>query len=138
MVKNFYYNSYAASRAGTESTGNASRGGYTRLPGLGTHNIMVEGGNYTPEQIIASTDRGLLLNSLTGSGLSSITGNFSGGAAGFWIENGRIQHPVRGLTIAGNADEVLYGIDMLGDDLDMGRSTVVPTIRVKDMQIGGA
>ncbi len=137
VVRNFYYNTYAASRAGIESTGNASRGGYTRIPGIGTHNILVPGGEHTPEQIISQTRRGLLLNSITGSGLSSVTGNFSGGAAGFWIENGRIQHPVRGLTIAGNAEEVLYGIDMLGNDTDMSRSTVVPTFRVREMQIGG-
>ena len=136
-VKNFYYNTYAASRAGVESTGNASRGGYTRLPGISTHNIFVPGGNYTPEQIISSTDRGLLINSLTGSGLSSTTGDFSGGAEGFWIENGKIQHPVRGLTIAGNAEQVLKGIDMLGDDLDMSRTIITPTLRVKEMQIGG-
>ncbi len=136
-VKNFYYNTYAASRAGVESTGNASRGGYTRLPGISTHNILVPGGNYTPEQIISSTDRGLLINSLTGSGLSSTTGDFSGGAEGFWIENGKIQHPVRGLTIAGNAEQVLKGIDMLGDDLDMSRTIITPTLRVKEMQIGG-
>jgi len=137
VVKNFYYNTYAASRAGIESTGNASRGGYTSLPGIGTHNIMVPAGSYTPEQIIESTDKGLLVNSLTGSGLSTTTGDFSGGAEGFWIENGKIQYPVRGLTIAGNAEQVLKGIDMLGDDLDMHRTRITPTLRVKEMQIGG-
>lgn len=136
-VKNFYYNTYAASRAGVESTGNASRGGYTSLPGISTHNIIVPAGKYTPEQIISSTKRGLLLNSLTGSGLSTTTGDFSGGAEGFWIENGKIQHPVRGLTIAGSADEVLKGIDMLGDDLDMFRTAITPTLRIKELQIGG-
>ncbi len=136
-VKSFYYNTYAASRAGVESTGNASRRGYTSLPGISTHNILVPAGNHTPEQIISATERGLLLNSLTGSGLSTTTGDFSGGAEGFWIENGKIQHPVRGLTIAGNAEQVLKGIDMLGDDIDMHRATVVPTLRIKDMQIGG-
>ncbi len=136
-VKNFYYNTYAASRAGLESTGNASRGGYSALPGISTHNILVPGGNYKPEQIISSTDKGLLLNSLTGTGLITTTGDFSGGAEGFWIEKGKIQHPVRGLTIAGNAEEVLKGIDMLGDDLDMSRVTVTPTLRIRDIQIGG-
>lgn len=137
VVKNYYYNTYAASRAGVESTGNASRGGYTRLPGISTHNILVPGGKHTPEQIISSTKRGLLLNSLTGSGLSTTTGNFSGGAEGFWIENGKIQYPVRGLTIAGNADQVLKGIDMLGDDLDMFRTAITPTLRIQELQIGG-
>ncbi len=137
VVKNFYYNTYAASRAGTESTGNASRGRYTSPPGISTHNILVPAGKHTPKQIIEATNKGLLVNSLTGSGLNTTTGDFSGGAEGFWIENGKIQHPVRGLTIAGSAEEVLKGIDMLGDDLDMNRSMITPTLRVKEMQIGG-
>ncbi len=137
VVKNFYYNTYAANRAGVKSTGNASRGGYTRLPGIGTHNIMVPKGKHTPEDIIKETKKGLLVNNLTGSGLNTTTGNFTGGAEGFWIENGKILHPVKGLTIAGNADTVLRGVDMLGDDLDMSRTTITPTIRVKEMQIGG-
>ena len=61
----------------------------------------------------------------------------SGGASGFWIENGEIVHPVKGLTIAGSADAILNGIDMMGNDLDMDRSFAAPTFRVNEMQIGG-
>jgi PmbA protein len=138
VVRNFIYNSQAAKRAGVESTGHASRGGFTGLPGIGTHNLWVEAGQYSPEQIIANTTRGLLLKGVTGYGMNPVNGNYSGGATGFWIENGKIVHPVKGLTIAGSADSILNGIDMVGNDIDMTRSFTSPTIRVREMQIGGA
>lgn len=67
--------------------------------------------------------------------LSSCSG--SGGASGFWIIDGVITHPVRGLTIAGRASDILNAIDMMGNDLDLNRSFVSPTFRVAEMQIGG-
>ena len=66
-----------------------------------------------------------------------MNGNFSGGARGFWIENGRLAYPVTGLTIAATADEMLNGIDLLGTDLDLNRGTTAPTFRIREMQIGG-
>lgn len=138
VVKNFIYNTYAAKRAGVESTGNASRGGYTSLPGIGTNNIIVTPGIYSQEEIIAATKRGLLLKGITGYGMNPVNGNYSGGASGFWIENGKIVHPVKGLTIAGSAAQILNGIDMLGMDIDYNRTFAAPSIRINEMQIGGA
>ena len=138
VLRSFIYNTYAAKRAGVESTGHASRGGFTGLPGIGTHNLWVEPGQYSQEQIIANTRRGLLLKGVTGYGINAVNGNFSGGASGFWIENGKIAHPVKGLTIAGHATDILNSIDMLGNDIDRNRSFTSPTMRVREMQIGGA
>ncbi len=138
VVKSFIYNSSAAKRAGTESTGNASRGGFTSLPGIGTHNVWVEPGSYSRNEIIAATERGLLLTGATGQGIDTVSGNYSAGASGFWIENGNIVHPVMGLTIAGSADAILNGIDMMGNDIDMNRSFAAPTFRVAELQIGGS
>ncbi len=137
VVKGFIYNTIVAHRAGSASTGNASRGGFTSLPGIGTHNVYVEAGANSPEEIIKATDKGLLLKEVTGYGIDSVTGNFSGGATGFWIENGEIKHPVQGVTIAGNAFDILKDIDMMGNDLDFNRGLSAPTFRVKQMQIGG-
>jgi len=137
VVRGFIYNTIVAHRAGTTSTGNASRGGFTSLPGIGTHNLYIEAGTNTPAEIIKSTDKGLLLKEVTGYGIDPVTGNFSGGATGFWIENGEIKHPVQGVTIAGNALNILNDIDMMGNDLDMNRGMAAPTFRVKEMQIGG-
>ena len=137
ILKGFLYNTIVAKRAGVESTGNASRGGYKSLPGIGFHNLFMDAGESSKDEIIKATKIGLLLKGVTGYGINPVNGNFSGGATGFWILDGQIAFPVKGLTIAGSADEILNGIDMVGDDLDLNRSFTAPTFRVREMQIGG-
>jgi len=137
VVNGFLYNTIAARRAGTVSTGNASRNGYSSLPGIGTHHLSLATGQHTRPEIIAATEKGLLLNGVTGYGIDAVSGNFSGGASGFWIEKGEIMYPVEGLTIAGSGEAILNGIDMMGNDIDMNRSFAAPTFRVAEMQIGG-
>lgn len=137
ILKGFIYNTSAAKRAGVESTGNASRGGFTQLPGIGTHNVSISPGAQSRNEIIAATSTGLLLKGVTGYGINPVNGNFSGGASGFWIEKGEIAYPVKGLTIAGSADLILNGIDMMGNDIDPNMTFNAPTFRVAEMQIGG-
>jgi len=137
VVKSFIYNTKTARRAGVNSTGSASRGGFSSIPGIGIHKIYMKAGQYSPEEIIKATKKGLLLKEVTGYGVDPVSGNFSGGASGLWIENGRIVHPVKGVTIAGRAMDILNSIDMTGNDIDMNRSYAAPTIRVAEMQIGG-
>ncbi len=137
ILKSYIYNTKAAQRAGVKSTGNASRGGFSSLPGIGTHNVYVSTGKHTRNEIIAATKRGLLLLNVTGYGIDSVSGNFSGGASGLWIENGELVHPVKGVTIAGHAFDILNAIDMMGTDIDMNRSFAAPTFRITEMQIGG-
>jgi PmbA protein len=137
VLKAFLYNTAVAKRAGVKSTGNASRGGFEGLPGIGPHNFFMAAGPAKYDDIIAATKSGLLVKSVTGYGINPVNGNFSGGAAGFWIENGKIAFPVQGLTIAGTADEILNGIDFAADDLDLNLSMAAPTVRIKMLQIGG-
>lgn len=137
FLKNFMYNTSVAKRAGVKSTGNASRRSFASLPGIGAHCFYIEPGEISPAEIIKNTRSGLLLKGVTGYGINPVNGNFSGGASGFWIENGKIAFPVKGLTIAGNADAMLHGIDMLGNDLDLNRNFTAPTFRIREMQIGG-
>ena len=137
VLKAFMYNTIVARRAGVKSTGNASRGGFTGVPGIGPNNFYMAAGDATRAAIIASTRRGLLLTEVTGYGINPVSGDFSGGASGFWIEDGKIAHPVKGLTIAGRADEMLNGIDMIADDLDLNRGMAAPTFRIRELQIGG-
>lgn len=137
ILRAFMYNTIVARRAGTQSTGNASRGGFTSLPGIGPHNFYMDAGEHTPEEIIAGTSRGLWVRGVTGYGINPVNGNFSGGVSGFWIENGKAAFPVKGLTIAGSAFQMLMDIDMVGNDLDLNRSFTAPTFRIKEMQIGG-
>ncbi len=137
VLKGFLYNTITARRAGVRSTGNASRGGFTDLPGIGPHNFFMGAGPLSPEEIVKNTKKGLLLKEVTGYGINPVNGNFSGGAGGFWIENGEIAFPVKGLTIAGTSEEILYGMDMLANDLDLSRSMAAPTFRIRYLQIGG-
>ena len=137
VLKSFIYNTTTAKRAGVKSTGNASRSGFTSLPGIGVHNISMEPGSNTREEIIAATSKGLLLKEVTGYGIDPVSGNFSGGGAGLWIVNGEVIHPVKGITIAGRAFDILNAIDMTGNDIDMNRTFSAPTFRVAEMQIGG-
>ena len=136
-LKSFIYNTKAAKRAGVQSTGNASRGGFSSLPGISTHNVYLEPGKNTTEEIIKGTKKGLYLKEVTGYGIDAVSGNFSGGASGFWIENGEIAYPVKGVTIAGRAFDILAAIDMMGNDIDLNKSFASPTFRVAEMQIGG-
>jgi len=137
VLKGFLYNTYAARRAGVKSTGNATRAGFTSLPGIGPHNFYLMSGSHKPEDIIAATERGVLVKEVTGYGINPVNGHFSGGASGLWVENGKIAFPVKGITIAGTAEEMLNGIDLLGNDLDLNRSITAPTLRIKSLQIGG-
>lgn len=137
VLKGFMYNTAVARRAGVGSTGNASRGGFDSLPGIGPHNFFMLAGTAKYDDVIAATKTGLLVKEVTGYGINPVNGNFSGGASGFWIENGRIAFPVRGLTIAGTADEILSGIDLVAGDLDQNETVAAPTMRIKLLQIGG-
>jgi PmbA protein len=137
ILRGFMYNTITARRAGVRSTGNAARGGFTNVPGIGAHNFYMAPGNSSRAEILANTAIGLLLTEVTGYGINPVNGDFSGGASGFWIEAGKIVVPVKGLTIAGRADEILSGIDMVGNDLDWNRSITAPTFRIREMQIGG-
>ena len=137
ILKGFLYNTSVAKRAGVRSTGNAARGGFTGLPEIGPHNFYMEAGSAKVEDIVRATKSGLLVKEVTGYGINAVNGNFSGGASGFWIEDGKIAFPVKGLTIAGTADAMLNGIDMVADDLDLNRSMTAPTFRILMLQIGG-
>jgi PmbA protein len=137
VLKGFLYNTNTAKRAGVTSTGNASRSAFNTLPGIGTHNLVVEAGPHAREDIIKATQKGLLVKEVTGYGINPVNGNFSGGASGLWIENGEVRHAVKGVTIAGSASEILAAIDMMANNLDMNRTMAAPTFRVSEMQIGG-
>jgi PmbA protein len=137
ILKGFLYNTIVAKRAGVKSTGNASRGGFDSLPGIGPHNFSMAVGTTAAADIVKATKSGLWLKDVTGYGINAVNGNFSGGASGLWIENGQVAFPVRGLTIAGTAQGMLNGIDLVGHEVDPNRSFAAPLFRIKEMQIGG-
>lgn len=137
VLKSFLYDTYTARKAGARSTGNASRG-WSSLPHVGTSNFVLERGNSSAEEIVRRTKRGLLITAMLGSGANVVTGEYSRGANGLWIEDGQIAHAVQEVTVSGSLLEMLRGIDAVGDDLDLRSSTAAPTLRIAEAVISGS
>jgi PmbA protein len=139
VLGGFLFDVRSGRKAGAASTGNASRGGFRGLPGVSATNFFLAAGDSTHEGIIASTPLGLHVTSLAGwwVGINPATGDFSSGAKGFWIEDGRVVHPVKNVTVAGNVLDMLSGIDAVADNLYHRFGTVGPTFRISEMKVGG-
>lgn len=137
VLQNYLLNSYTARKLGMKSTHNASRG-LAGTPGIGCGNLYLEPGNLTPDQIIADVPAGLYVTSLMGFGVNTVTGDYSRGATGLWIENGQLTHAVEEVTIAGNLSEMLMNVTAIGNDLVFRGSVASPTLRIDGMTIAGA
>jgi PmbA protein len=137
VLKNFLYDTYTARKAGARSTGNAARS-WSSLPHIGTSNFVLERGNKSPEEIVRSTKRGLLVTAMLGSGANVVTGEYSRGANGLWIEDGEIVHPVQEVTVSGSLLELLESLDAVGSDLELRSSTAAPTLRIAEAMISGS
>ncbi len=136
-LKTYLLDSYSARKLSLSPTGNASRS-VGSAPGVSTTNFFLVPGSYTPEEIIGSVKQGLYLTELIGFGINMVTGDYSRGAGGIWIENGELTYPVQEVTIAGNLKEMFNSIEMIGNDLVWRSSTVSPTIKIAEMTIAGA
>lgn len=135
VLESYLLNSYTARKLGLRSTGNAGRG-LSGAPGVEAGNLYVQPGPYSPDEIIKSVSKGLLITELLGFGVNIVTGDYSRSAGGIWIENGELTFPVQGVTIAGNLKEMLNSIEMIGNDLDFRGSVVSPTLLIGRMTIG--
>jgi PmbA protein len=137
ILKNYVMNTYTARKLNMKSTGNASRG-LAGNPGIGAGNFFLEAGTLTPEQIIGDIKNGLYVTETMGFGVNLVTGDYSQGASGMWIENGEIAYPVEEITIAGNLKDMYKNIVTIGNDLVFRGASAAPTIRVEGMMIAGA
>jgi len=118
-------------------TGNASRS-WLSLPHIGTSNFVLERGTRSFDEIVRSTKRGLLVTAMLGSGANVVTGEYSRGANGLWIEDGQIVHPVQEVTVSGSLLDLLQSIDAVGSDLELRSSTAAPTLRIAEAMISGS
>jgi PmbA protein len=132
----FMCDSYAARRLGVRPNGCARRAA-TGPPSVAASNLYLAAGSTPPAQIIAEVERGLYVTSLMGSGVNRVTGDYSRGACGVWIEHGRLTHAVNEVTIAGNLRQMLLDIDAVGDDLLFRGTCDAPTLRVRRMTVSG-
>jgi PmbA protein len=137
VLRSYLYDTYTARKAKARSTGNARRE-HSSLPSIGSLNFYMQPGNATFDEIIGSVKNGLYLTSLMGFGANVVTGDFSLGGAGLWIENGKLAYPVEGITVAANLLELLKNIDMIGNDLIFMSAVASPTYRVSSMTVSGA
>jgi PmbA protein len=136
ILKNYVMNTYTAPKLGMASTGNASRG-LAGNPGIGAGNFYLEPGTLTPEQLIGDVKDGLYVTETMGFGVNLVTGDYSQGAAGLWIENGELAYPLEEITIAGNLKDMYKNIVAIGNDLVFRGSSAAPTIRIEGMTIAG-
>jgi PmbA protein len=137
MLRTYLCDSYSARKLGRASTASASRGGGAGV-GASTSNFVLRPGTDSNEAIVRATKRGLYVTEMMGFGFNAVTGDFSRGAAGFWIEDGQLAYPVSEVTISLNVDQLWQSIDAVGSDLDMRTSTASPTLRVAAMTVAGA
>ncbi len=137
ILKNYVLNTYTARKLNMQSTGNASRG-LAGNPGIGAGNFYLEAGALTPQQIIADVKSGLYITETMGHGVNLVTGDYSVGASGLWIENGELAYPVEEITIAGNLKDMYRNIVAIGNDLIFRGASAAPTIRIEGMTIAGA
>jgi PmbA protein len=136
ILKTYLCDSYSARKLSRESTASASRGGGAGV-GPSTTNFILQPGTDSNEAIVKGTPRGLYVTEMMGFGFNAVTGDFSRGASGFWIENGELAYPVSEVTISLNVDELWQTLDAVGSDLDLRTSTASPTIRVARMTVAG-
>lgn len=124
----YVLSSYSARRLGMETTANAG----------GTRNLLVQTGNNSFEDLVRQMGRGLIVDEVMGQGVNTVTGDYSQGAAGFWVENGQIGQPVQEVTIAGNLKDIFRSIVAAGNDVDTRGNILAPSLLVEKMTVAGA
>lgn len=135
-LEGFLYDTRTARKAKTASTGHARRG-YASLPHIGPTNLRLEPGQLTQAELIRPIRQGLLVTTMLGRGANVVTGDYSRGANGLWIENGEIAGPVQEVTVAGSLLQMLKSIDAVGSDLLTRGSVGAPSIRFAELSVGG-
>jgi PmbA protein len=136
VLRNYLHSAYTARKLSSRPTGNGSRAA-SGVVTIGPTNFYLKGGSYSAEEIVRSVKAGLYVVELIGFGVNTVTGDYSRGAVGLWIENGRLTHPVHEITIAGNLREMLRDIEMIGNDVTFVGSIAAPTLKLGNMVISG-
>jgi PmbA protein len=128
VIQNYLLDSYSARKLGLTTTGHAS----------GVHNLTLDNTGKTFTECLATMHRGFLVTELMGHGVNNVTGDYSRGAAGFWVENGKLDYPVEEVTIASNLREMFNGIVEIGNDIDLRGGIRCGSILINNMTIAGS
>jgi PmbA protein len=135
VLESYLLDTYSARKLAGQSTHHAARDGSGVT--VGTTNLMLLPGTATAEELIASVDNGLYVTELIGFGVNGVTGDYSRGAVGIWIENGRLAYPVEEVTVAGNLLEMFAAMDGVANDLVLRDRTASPTLKIARMVVAG-
>lgn len=127
ILLDYLLESYSARKLGLQSTGNAG----------GAHNVLLNTGSFNLDDLLKQMNKGLLVTEVLGQGINLVTGDYSRGAVGFWVENGEIQYPVEEITIASNLKEMYRNIVAIGNDINNRSSIITGSILVDNMMIAG-
>jgi PmbA protein len=127
VLDGYLLDSYSARKLGLVTTGNAG----------GVHNLVVQGDMLDPATLLRKLGTGLLVTEMMGQGVNPVTGDYSRGASGFWVENGEITRPVHEITVAGNLSEIFRGIVAQGDDVDYRGAIHCGSLLIEEMTIAG-
>ncbi len=136
VLQSYLLNTYTAKKLGLSSTGNASRG-LAGSAGVGPGNFYLEAGEQTEQELIGGIQNGLYVTELIGASGNTVTGDYSAGAAGLWIENGELTYPVSEITVAGNLKRMLENLEAVASNLEFRTSIAAPSILIGEMTISG-
>ena len=137
VLKSYLLDIYSGKKLGLPSTGNASRS-VGESPSVGPTNFYLVPGTKTVQDIIGTVKDGLYVTELIGFGINMVTGDYSRGAGGFWIENGELVYPVEEITIAGNLQQMFKDIEIVGSDLVFRGRITSPTLKIAEMMVAGS
>ena len=137
VLKSYLLDTYSGRKLGLASTGNASRS-VGENPSVGPTNFYLVPGTKTAQDIIKTVKQGLYVTDLIGFGINMVTGDYSRGAAGFWIEGGELTYPVEEITIAGNLKDMFAGIEMIGSELVFRGRIASPVVKIGEMMVAGS
>jgi PmbA protein len=138
VLRSYLHNAYTASRMAADNTGNAVREAFSSVPRVGASNFYLAPGDYSLQDLFKLCERGLYVTEVIGMHTADpISGDFSVGVEGMWIEGGKTTHPVRGVTIAGNMMDFLQAIAAVGDDLKFYSRCGAPSVLVSELVISG-
>ena len=126
-LKNYLLGVYTARKLGMQTTGNAG----------GVHNLVVSPGNKNLAELIKTMHKGLLITEMMGNGVNIVTGDYSRGVGGFWIENGEIQYPVHEITVAGKLQDMYAKFVEVGNDVDIRGNVRTGSILIEEMMVAG-
>ena len=136
VLRSYLLNSYTARKLGLKTTGNASRG-LAGNAGVGPGNFYIEAGPRSESDLIKGIRQGLYVTELIGASANTVTGDYSSGAAGLWIENGELAYAVSEITIAGNLKQMLMNLEQVGANLEFRHSIASPSLLIGEMTISG-